>query len=126
MPINNPYMNYTWPYSQMPYQMPAYQMPQQEQRSDIIWVQGEEAAKAYQVAAGQKVIIFDSEAACFYVKETDLNGVPKPVMIFDYTEREKTEDKGPEYVTKEYFDSVIAELRSSNRTKKEAADEQAV
>ena len=48
--------------------------PQQQtsqQTAPIIWVQGEEGAKAYMVAAGNSVLLMDSENSTFYIKSTD-------------------------------------------------------
>lgn len=84
-------------------QVPQYQMPQsipqitpqnapqtvqQPQSSNsVIWVQGEAGAKSYLVAPGQTVWLMDSENLVFYIKSTDQSGMPLPLRIFDYTER---------------------------------------
>jgi len=67
-----------------PYQPYAYQQPldnlgqlrmwQQQQATGINWVQGIDAAKAYIVAAGNSVLLLDSESQCFYIKPTDTSG----------------------------------------------------
>lgn len=79
---------------QMPSAMPdqlaqlrqaAYPQPQPpaQQSSPIIWVQGEEGAKAYMVAAGNSVLLMDSENSTFYIKSTDASGMPQPLRVFD-------------------------------------------
>lgn len=88
-----------------------YQQPQQS--APIIWVQGEEGAKAYMVAAGNSVLLMDSENSVFYIKSTDASGMPQPLRIFDYTERgkqavEKVERKNDKFVTREEFDALRA------------------
>ena len=88
-----------------------YQQPQQS--APIIWVQGEEGAKAYMVAAGISVLLMDSENSVFYIKSTDASGMPQPLRIFDYTERgkqavEKVESKNDKFVTREEFDALRA------------------
>ena len=88
-----------------------YQQPQQS--APIIWVQGEEGAKAYMVAAGNSVLLMDSESSVFYIKSTDASGMPQPLRIFDYTERgkqavEKVESKIDKFVTREEFDALRA------------------
>ena len=88
-----------------------YQQPQQS--APIIWVQGEEGAKAYMVAAGNSVLLMDSENSVFYIKSTDASGMPQPLRIFDYTERgkqavEKVESKNDKFVTREEFDALRA------------------
>ena len=55
-----------------PYSQP-YQPPQQTGR---IYVQGIEAAKAYLVAPGNTVELWDSELPRIYVKSANVNGVP--------------------------------------------------
>lgn len=60
---------------------------QQQMNNQIIWVQGEAAAKAYPVASGQSVQLMDSEDSVFYIKSTDQSGMPQPLRIFDYKER---------------------------------------
>ena len=73
----------------MPQMQPQIQqMPQaQPQQSGPIWVQGEAAAKAYLVAPGQSVMLLDSENESFYLKATDVTGVPQRMRTFDYKER---------------------------------------
>lgn len=93
--------NYGFPatYNPMPpyYQPPLMQTqqtqtPTQQQQTavptdvGIIWVQGEAAAKSYPVARGNRVLLMDSEKPVFYLKETDVNGVPTPLKSFDYKE----------------------------------------
>lgn len=58
-----------------PQQQPA------QQSSPIIWVQGEEGAKAYMVAAGNSVLLMDSENSTFYIKSTDASGMPQPLRV---------------------------------------------
>lgn len=74
---------------QTPQQMNPQQVyPQntQNQNSGIVWVQGIEGAKAHPVAAGQAVLLMDSDSNCLYLKSADQTGMPS-LRIFDYTER---------------------------------------
>lgn len=79
------------PYQPQAMQVPQYQMPQaapQQTSSGIIWIQGGEAvAKSYLVAPGQSALLMDSEEFTFYIKSVDSSGMPLPLRIFDYTER---------------------------------------
>lgn len=117
----------------------AYPQPQQpaQQSSPIIWVQGEEGAKAYMVAAGNSVLLMDSENSTFYIKATDASGMPQPLRIFDYTERtaapkqsvQTPQTAKEEYVTRREFDALSAKfeaLAASEKalTKKEVDDGQ--
>lgn len=60
---------------------------QQSSGSGIIWVQGENAAKAYPVASGQSILLMDSEDSVMYIKSTDQSGMPQPLRIFEYKEK---------------------------------------
>ena len=66
------------------YQSPMMQQPTAQATPSIIWVQGEEGAKAYMVAAGNSVLLMDSENSAFYIKSTDASGMPLPLRVFDY------------------------------------------
>lgn len=74
-------------------QMPQMQMqqPQQNQptgNAGFVWVQGEAGAKAYPVAAGNSVLLMDSEAPVLYMKSTDSSGRPLPIETYDLVKRE--------------------------------------
>ena len=100
------------------YQQPTPQMqPSQPQNNGVIWVQGEEGAKAYMVAAGNSVLLMDSESSTFYIKSTDQSGMPQPLRIFDYSERvaapkapPTNTSAAPEYVTREEFERLAARI----------------
>ena len=108
-----------------------YQPPQQQNNNGIIWVQGEEGAKAYMVAPGNSVFLMDSEASVFYIKSSDASGMPMPLRIFDYTERtaartpaQPSSAPGEEYVTRQEFNALAARLDEITRDKEEPNDEQ--
>lgn len=101
----------------------AYQQPMMGQAAQqtqgtpsIIWVQGEEGAKAYMVAAGNSVLLMDSENSAFYIKSTDASGMPLPLRVFDYKERttaakmppQTAHQPGVEFVTRAEFDALAA------------------
>ena len=65
------------------------QLPQQNQiKNHMQWVQGIEGAKAYLLAPGMTIPLWDSENQCVYIKSSDQNGVPRPLTILDYTIRQ--------------------------------------
>lgn len=110
---------------------PQPQPTQQPQQGGVIWVQGEEGAKAYMVAAGNSVLLMDSESPRFYIKSTDQSGMPLPLRIFDYTERQQAAPNTPpqaaqpaqQYVTRAEFDALIARINQLTPTiKEESAD----
>ena len=95
---------------------PQAQVPQASQQSPILWVQGEEAAKAYMVAPGATVLLMDSEGQSFYLKSTDPQGMPLPLRIFDYVERtaqkplEQSQISTGEFVTRREFEALAARV----------------
>lgn len=120
-----------------PQMMQAPQMPAQGQQPSIIWVQGEEGAKAYMVAAGNSVMLMDSDDSIFYIKTADASGVPQPLRIFDYAERaaasrppvQTIAQPDVEYVTRAEFDALAARMEAltakepkQKKTTKEEAD----
>lgn len=137
MMYGNPYGNYNFqqqmqsmPQAAQPFMQPMDQLaqlramqtpaPQSQAQGCITWVQGEEGAKAYLVAAGNSVLLMDSEAKTFYVKSTDVSGMPLPLRIFDYTEREAhskaaAQTPAADYVTREEFNKLSAKIDRLNR-----------
>lgn len=120
-----PMGNYSPQYSQTPMnqmQMNNMQMqPQMQQQSNnagFVWVQGEAAAKAYPVAAGNSVLLMDSEAPVLYMKSTDVSGRPLPMETYDLVKRENvvaSQPKQPqidlsEYVKMSDLESKVKEL----------------
>lgn len=94
--------------------------PNQPANNGIVWVQGHEGAKAYPVAAGNSVLLMDSETSVFYIKSTDASGMPQPLRTFDYNER-KAQEAAPteEYITREEFEQKIAELTKKGKKSNE-------
>lgn len=104
-------------YQPMAYQNPA---PQIAPTSSIIWVQGEAGAKAYPVAAGNSMILMDSESEVFYLKTTDISGMPQPLRTFTYKEvvggSEKPAAKEidmSKYITKEELETHLERLKTN-------------
>lgn len=69
--------------------------------SNLIWVQGEGAAKSYPVAPNSSVPLWDSEANVIYIKSADMSGMPS-IKILDYTIRDNA-PKTAEIVTQTDF-----------------------
>jgi len=97
-------------------QMQAQQAAATAPSNNIIWTQGMDAARAYLVAAGNSVLLMDSEAERFYIKTTDGSGMPQPLRVFEYKEvttAAKTPLSGAsqpngEFVTRKEFDALAA------------------
>ena len=92
--------------------------PQQQGNNSIVWVQGREGAKSYLLGGpNQSALLMDSESNCFYIKSTDASGMPMPLRTFDYVERtQKQEIPQADYITREEFDKVIAEIRDAKQS----------
>ena len=109
--------NNNYPWNTVPYQ--TAQTPQAS-NNGIIWVQGEAGAKSYLIAPGQSVLLMDSEDNVFYIKSSDVSGMPMPLRIFDYTERvvaksETAQAPKADFVTREEFNKAIAELKDAKQ-----------
>lgn len=91
---------------QMPMQ-PAQAQP--ASNSGIVWVQGEQAAKSYLVAAGNSVLLMDSDASRFYLKTADASGMPLPLRVFEYKEIQAGQPQLPQtvdYIKRDEFDQL--------------------
>lgn len=97
----------------------------QPQINGINWVQGEAGAKAVPVQPGQKALLMDSETNVFYVKSSDVSGMPLPLRIFEYKEVSKVASDEAigraqnEYVTHEELEQAIAALKPKEEKKNE-------
>ncbi len=102
-------------YANTPYGYSAGAINISNQLGAINWVQGEAGARSVPVAAGQKVLLMDSESNVFYVKSSDVSGMPLPLRTFEY--KEITESDTPvasaqnTYVTHEELEKALAELK---------------
>lgn len=85
----------------------------------INWVQGEAGARSILVGPGQKVVLMDSETNVFYIKASDMSGMPLPLRIFKY--EEVNGQGGPAqstYITKEDLETRLEEFKKSLGEKK--------
>lgn len=129
--------NYGYP---MQYPMYQQQYPMQQtisntpinvnqQNSDggITWVQGEAGAKAFPVGPGKSVQLMDSERDVFYIKSTDVSGVPMPLRTFAYEEIVRTQpsrqiDNGldtSQYATREELEELRQMIQDRNYQRRE-------
>lgn len=95
------------------------QYPQpQSNNQGLQWVQGETGAKSYLVAPNSSVLLMDSEQSVFYIKSADQAGMPMPLRIFDYSERQQvsmqmspqagSKDVNDKYVDRDEFEALKA------------------
>ena len=91
-------------------------MPVQQTQPDngMIWVQGEAGAKAYMVAPGNSVVLWDSEDHVIYIKSADAAGMPG-MRVFEYIERTAaprnvSAGNANQYVTRTEFEDFVARI----------------
>lgn len=121
------YPQYNYPQSIQ--QLPQQQVQQPANDNGILWVQGEAGAKSWAVAPGKSVMLMDSESNTFYIKSSDNSGMPMPLRIFDYTERNVQQSHAPvanhteidtsQFVTWDAFNRKMDELFSSKQKTEE-------
>lgn len=90
------YTGFPATYQPMYYQ-PQYQAPSQPSaapQTNVIWVQGEAAARGYLMAPNTTLPLWDSEANVIYLKSTDAAGMPS-MKVLDYTIRDQTPVNAP-------------------------------
>lgn len=116
--------NYPYPVPDRLAQLQYPQMtqpPQAPQQSNgLLWVSGEIGAKSYLVAPGTTVLLMDSEAQRFYIKSSDMSGMPM-LRIFEYSEVRPETQKQPlnvpenlneQFVTREEYNEMRAQYES--------------
>lgn len=93
------------------YSAPTYQSP----INNIIWVQGEAGAKAYQLPPNSNIILMDNDDLILYVKSTDNVGMAT-TRTFKLTEitnempngliTQKSNANNNDYVTRQEFEEL--------------------
>ena len=90
------------------------QYPSQQQSLLTVFINSEDEAINYPVAAGVTVLLISFNLGKFYLKSTETDGIPKPLRMFEFTEKKVvnvTHDNG-DYVTKEDFNNLSKKLNS--------------
>lgn len=89
-----------------PQQYQQYQPYQQASNNVIVVpVQGESGASMYPVAAGNTVLLMDFNLKKFWIKSTDINGLPAKFAAFDFKEAVKPMPQGENgFVPRSEFD----------------------
>lgn len=96
----------------MPNYFGGYSPPQQYQQPSnnviVVTVQGEQGASMYPVAAGNTVLLIDFNLKRFWLKATDINGLPARFAAFDFTEVVKPAVQGDtgNFVSRSEFDEL--------------------
>lgn len=99
-------------FNQNPYMM--------RQSNGIVWTQGIEGAKAYQLPANSNVLLMDSENdGIFYIKVSDNIGMCT-LRVFKYEEIKNTQPDISQFVTRDELTQILEEMRG------DVKDEQSV
>lgn len=92
-----------YPQPQQYQQYPSYQ--QTNNNVIVVPVQGESGASIYPVAAGNTVLLMDFNLKKFWIKATDINGLPAKFAAFDFKEEVKPIPQGNgNFVSRNEFD----------------------
>lgn len=101
----------------------------QQSNNQIIFVQGETGAKAYQIPINSTVLLMSSEANEFFIKSTDQAGFPtiKKYRFTEVTQTKSTEQeqqvKTQNFVTREEFEALKNEIKQLKEPKNEPDNE---
>lgn len=82
---------------------PPQQQYQQNNNVIVVTVQGEQGASMYPVAAGNTVLLIDFNIKKFWIKATDINGLPSKFAAFTFKEDVKTQGTN-NFVPRNEFD----------------------
>ena len=91
-----------YPQPQQFQQYPSYQ--QANNNVIVVPVQGESGASMYPVAAGNTVLLMDFNLKKFWIKATDINGLPSKFAAFDFKEEVKPTQGAGNFVSRDEFD----------------------
>ena len=101
---NNYFGGYSPPQQQF---FQQFQQPQQQNNSvSVVTVQGEAGARIYPVAAGNTVLLIDFDSKKFWLKSTDLNGMPSRFAAFNFTEEIKQADNTDNFISRNEFNEL--------------------
>ena len=99
--------NYFGGYSPPQQFFQQFQQPQQPNNSvSVVTVQGEAGARIYPVAAGNTVLLIDFDSKKFWLKSTDLNGMPSRFAAFNFTEEIKPANDTDNFISRNEFNEL--------------------
>jgi hypothetical protein len=123
MAVNNTYYP-AYTYTPLSQAQNTYMAPTQTSPDNgIKWVQGEAGARACAINPGTSAVLMDSERDVFYIKTTELSGMPRPLRVFEFKEitaesQESTSKIGQtSFVTKDEFEERISKLEELLKSK---------
>jgi len=110
-------MAYVNPYLPQSYQQPmqSYQTPMNPTfPGGIIGVDGESAARAYQmppgIPPGVPIALWDTNGNNIYLKSLNPMGMPNPIQKLTYTREEPPAPAGQDYVTRADLEKLKKEI----------------
>lgn len=89
-----------------PPQQQFFQYQPQNNSVMVVTVQGEAGARVYPVAAGNTVLLIDFDAKKFWLKSTDLNGMPSRFVAFNFTEEIKQSADSGNFISRTEFNEL--------------------
>lgn len=97
-------------------------------QDDRIWVQNENAAEAYLVAANSFVRLWDSQKPVFYEKRSDAIGRPFPMEVYEYKKKSVQHTAEQDELMKEIDDikNRLIRLEGGKNESESNADDAAV
>ena len=109
--------NYLGGYTPPQQYQQQYQPYQQANNSVIVVpVQGESGASMYPVAAGNTVLLMDFNLKRFWIKATDINGLPSRFAAFDFAEVVKppAQSGTTDFVSRSEFEELKHAIENLN------------
>lgn len=92
------------------YQQPQYQQPSTNNSVIVVPVQGEQGANIYPVAAGNTVFLFDFNQKKFWIKATDINGLPARFDAYEFKDVVKPVQSNAGFILRTEFDELKQRL----------------
>lgn len=123
--FNNYYNPYPDQLQQLRQQYAPMAQPNPDER---IWVQGEDAARAYLVAVNGFVRLWDSTRQVFYEKRADQTGRPY-MEIFEYTKKQSenpAEKKNGDQISREEIEALKKRIEALEVKNEPDADDTGV
>lgn len=91
--------------------VPMQQQPQNNSGNIMtIFVNSEEEANSYPVAAGTTVLLLSFACNKFWLKSTSTSGVPEVMRVFSFEEKTATPPQQSTGVSREEFDSLSKKI----------------
>lgn len=102
-------------YTGTPQGYTGYQPQTQTQNTNSFYtvlVNGEAGANAYPVASGNTVMLMDFNSNKFWLKTTNVNGIPQPLRSFNFKEEIQEIQNGSIGVTRDEFNTLSQNVTS--------------